>query len=227
MLNWLSKEFFLAVIAAPIIALIAVSWGGTPDQYMQQQRSEQSKSDQGGTEQPRTPQIDCDPACAAKNSNEIRKPSLGMRIANKLIDDPVTLGILIANFLLVVVVLTQVRDTREATKRELRAYLTVVIGGAVYQERPKNLRFEAKPMMLNTGRTPAHKVRYRAAAQILTHPLPPEFGFNVETAFVGSGILGLGGNFILNAVVPDFVDDAEVSPIKQGRAVDSCLFGET
>lgn len=98
MLNWLSKEFLLAVIVALAIALVAISWGGTPDQYIQQQGSEQFKSDQSGTEQSLALQIECNPNCAAKNSNGIRKSSSGMRLINKLVDDPATLGILIVNF---------------------------------------------------------------------------------------------------------------------------------
>jgi hypothetical protein len=201
MLNWLSKEFLLAIIVSLVIAVLALSLWGKPYHDL-----------------PPTAQIQCDPNCSLKNADKIRNQSPLSRLIDKITDDPVvglTGGILAANFLLVVVVLTQVGDARETTKRELRAYLTVVVGGAVYQERAKNLKFEAKPVMLNTGRTPAHKVRYRAAAQILTHPLPAEFSFNVETPFVGSGILGLGGNFILNAIVPDFVDDTEVPSIKQ------------
>src|SRR5580658_4395213 len=44
----------------------------------------------------------------------------------------------------------------------IRAYLTVVIGSAVYQERrigQGDLKFEAKPNLVNTGNTPARKVR--------------------------------------------------------------------
>jgi hypothetical protein len=37
MLNWLSKEFLLATVAALAIALIAVSWGGTPSRYITKQ----------------------------------------------------------------------------------------------------------------------------------------------------------------------------------------------
>src|SRR5262249_20928665 len=52
----------------------------------------------------------------------------------------------------------------KTTRAQLRAYLSVVIGTAVYQERDKNLRFEAKPTIVNTGQTPAYNVRYRIKA---------------------------------------------------------------
>jgi hypothetical protein len=217
----IKNPFFVSVLVASLIVNISLFLshvGWEQQKYPPiQDRGRQTQTNQTTSNEAANLQIECNPNCTAKNSDGIRNSGLGMRIVNKLIDDPATSGILIANFLLVIAVLTQVGDGRRTTKRELRAYLTVVVGGAVYQERPKNLKFEAKPVMLNTGRTPAHKVRYRAAAQILTHPLPAEFRFNVETPFVGSGVLGLGGNFILNAVVPDFVDDSEVSSIKKGE----------
>jgi hypothetical protein len=52
-----------------------------------------------------------------------------------------------------------VEEADRSSKKELRAYVSVVVGSAVYQEREKNLRFEGKPLMVNTGRTPAYKSR--------------------------------------------------------------------
>src|SRR5258708_756447 len=57
----------------------------------------------------------------------------------------------------------------------MRSYLCVNICTGVYQERAKDLRFEAKPMLLNTGYTPAHNVTYKAKADILPFPLPKDF----------------------------------------------------
>src|ERR1700738_4326627 len=47
---------------------------------------------------------------------------------------------------------------------QVRAYLSVRINGGIYQDRSKNLRFEPKPLLINTGLTPAYKVRYAAKA---------------------------------------------------------------
>jgi hypothetical protein len=38
--------------------------------------------------------------------------------------------------------------------KQMRAYLSVRIGGGVYQDRAANLRFEVTPMLINTGLTP-------------------------------------------------------------------------
>ena len=41
------------------------------------------------------------------------------------------------------------REQSATTRSQLRAYLSVVVGGAIYQETAKNLRFEAVPWILN------------------------------------------------------------------------------
>jgi hypothetical protein len=51
----------------------------------------------------------------------------------------------------------------ETSKRELRAYLTVVIGGATFQERRTadkggDLMFACQPLLINTGQTPARNI---------------------------------------------------------------------
>lgn len=40
---------------------------------------------------------------------------------------------------------------KERGAAQMRAYISVIIGGAVFQEREKNIRFEARPLMSITG----------------------------------------------------------------------------
>jgi hypothetical protein len=110
-----------------------------------------------------------------------------------------------------------VETLKDRTAKQLRAYLTVVVGGALYQERRKNLRFEAKPNIVNTGHTPAHKVMYVASAAILPVPLPDEFDFPLTDKFIGSAVMGPQQTNILSAVVDDFCPDAEIRDIKAGN----------
>jgi hypothetical protein len=116
----------------------------------------------------------------------------------------------------------------ESTARhQLRAYLTVIVGGALYQERDKGLRFEARPSIVNTGQTTAHDVAYWANAAILTILIPANFNFppppNVQ--WVGGAVLGPRHDFIANAVVPDFVPDEEINAIKDGDGRALCVWG--
>jgi hypothetical protein len=103
--------------------------------------------------------------------------------------------------------------------KQMRAYLSVRIGGGVYQDRAANLRFEVKPMLINTGLTPANKVSYAAKADVLPFPLADEFVFPpLDKPRSVFGLLAPQQNLIMNAVVKsDFFDDGEVENIKRGR----------
>lgn len=103
--------------------------------------------------------------------------------------------------------------------QQMRAYCTVVISSALYQEMGKGLRFEAKPRIVNTGHTPAHKVCYKARAAILPHKLPDDFTFPLPDIFIGGAVLGPQQVFDIGAVVEGpFVLDADVEDIKHGSS---------
>jgi hypothetical protein len=106
---------------------------------------------------------------------------------------------------------------KERTAKQMRAYLTVVFGSGVPQERQKQLRFEAKPALINAGHTPAHNVRYQARAEILPVPLPEDFAFPLTGEFVGGALIGPQQNVIISAVVDDYCDDGEIEDIKTGK----------
>lgn len=111
-----------------------------------------------------------------------------------------------------------VATLRERTAMQMRAYISVLISNGVYQERDKNLKFEVRPTVINTGQTPAHKLTYWASARILPNPLPEDFDFPEGEDSVRSGfVLGPHQSIIINAAVPDFVADTEVDEIKIGR----------
>lgn len=108
----------------------------------------------------------------------------------------------------------------EASKRELRAYLTVIIGGAVFQERRArdkggDLKFEARPIIVNTGRTPAYNIVHTCRAAIMQIPIPT--GVKLPDApddGVGGNILGSGQNANMFGIVDGFCADDEVKSIK-------------
>lgn len=104
-------------------------------------------------------------------------------------------------------------------RQQMRAWLTVIIGGGVYQERDKNLKFDARPLILNTGLTPAKNVRYQIKAAILPTPLPPEFAFPQPEEDLGAGgnYIGAHQNAQMMAVVDDYVPDETIEGIKIGE----------
>jgi hypothetical protein len=111
----------------------------------------------------------------------------------------------------------------EVSKRELRAYLTVVIGTAFFQERRNedkggDLKFESAPLLVNTGRTPARNITFKARAAIMPIPLPK--GTNLPDApdeGTGGNILGPQQNANMFAVVDGFCADKDVDSIKHGK----------
>jgi len=100
---------------------------------------------------------------------------------------------------------------------QLRAYISVVIGGAIYQDRENKLRFEGRPMLVNDGNTPANRVVHKTIAAILPVPLPNGFVLpEPQSAEAGEGMIGPRQNRILTGIVSEFVDDGEVASIKRG-----------
>jgi hypothetical protein len=110
---------------------------------------------------------------------------------------------------------------RERTAQQMRAYLTVLVGLAVYQEREKGTRFEGKPLLVNSGPTPARAVKYRARADILPIPLPEDFNFPLPEKHVEGGIMGPHQNANMSAIVENFIEDGEVENAKlnKGKAL--------
>jgi hypothetical protein len=112
----------------------------------------------------------------------------------------------------------------ERTAQQMRAYLSVKIGTGVFQD--ANRRFEVKPQLINTGQTPAHKVKYAAKATVLQFPLPNEYAFpSLEKPRSGFGVLGPHQDFIMNAWVDKRYDDDEAEDIKRGRGKMTYIWG--
>ncbi len=105
----------------------------------------------------------------------------------------------------------------DAIGQQMRAYICVVIGSAIYQERPKNLKFQAIPSIVNAGLTPAHKVSFQTDAAILPIPLPEDFTFPLPDNPAGTSMIGPRQNIVVSPIVKDFVDDTEVEAIKNGQ----------
>ena len=111
----------------------------------------------------------------------------------------------------------------EVSKRELRAYLTVVIGSGIFQERRDedkggDLKFESDPLLVNTGRTPARNMIFKARAAIMPIPLPQGISLpDVPDEGVGGSILGPQQSANMFGIVDGFCADKEVDSIKYAK----------
>lgn len=164
------------------------------------------------------PAPDSDAKTAKEEKKEQEKASTDKLVANSTFGLAVITGILaIFTGALWLATRKLVIDAKDTSKRQLRAYLSVSIGGGMYQERHKNIRFEVKPNLLNSGNTPAHKITYWARAEVLPFPLSDNFDFPpTEDTLQSSLVLGPHQNIILNAVVNEFFPEEEAGNIKRG-----------
>ncbi len=95
---------------------------------------------------------------------------------------------------------------------QLRAYISVLIGGARYQD--DTIRFEASPIIINTGHSPAKNLRYRISADILPVPLPADFKFPLPKDSRGSNLLGPQQTSQMIAVVAERIAEEDVERTK-------------
>jgi hypothetical protein len=113
----------------------------------------------------------------------------------------------------------QIADQQKVvTEMQLRAYVSVVIGGGLYQERGKGLRFEARPVLVNSGSTPARKVVHTAHAAIFPAPLPKDLPLPIrQNEAGGEGMIGPHQSREMSATLDRFVADADVEDIKKAK----------
>jgi hypothetical protein len=118
-----------------------------------------------------------------------------------------------------------VATVKDVSARQMRAYVSVVVGIAIYQEKDRNLKFEARPIIINTGHTPAHDLGFQATAGVMPNPFPDDFAFPIPEQRLGAAMLGPQQNFVMKVIATDFVDEAEVPAIKAGDGKSLCVWG--
>jgi hypothetical protein len=77
-------------------------------------------------------------------------------------------GLVIGNFMLVIINLRQVKITRDASARQLRAYVSIHRGVLLVRSERD---FEIKIVIRNGGQTPAYRVIHQAHADLREYPL--------------------------------------------------------
>ena len=103
-----------------------------------------------------------------------------------------------------------------ASKIELRAYVVVNIASGTIQDRSKNLRFEGSPLIVNSGKTPAHNVRWRTNSSAIKDSESDTYSFPRGEKELGGEVLGVGQTMRLGVVYRDFYDAVDAEDIKLG-----------
>jgi hypothetical protein len=118
-----------------------------------------------------TLQIKCDPDCKAEQPGANPRQDPVSSIVNKFREDPIesiTAIIAFANCAVALLIFCQIRDTRQSSERQLRAYIVVGEAECVFVPNGNTLgiiRFK------NTGQTPAYRMRVYGQANIFDWPL--------------------------------------------------------
>jgi hypothetical protein len=117
-------------------------------------------------------------------------------------------------------------ETLQGFRMQMRAYLTVIVGGGIPQDRESNLKFDARPQLVNAGPTPARNVRYRIKAAILPIPLPEDFDDTIAIEQeIGGNTMAAHQNAHMMGVVEDYVPDDQIEDIKIGKGPGVYVWG--
>lgn len=201
------------------VALIGLVWGASLIDPRNQLRQNTPRDKALCSVVAQTESVRC--AADAQGSDQAR----GWRLIISWPEGVATLGVLLTLFFIAwqaILMRQAISDAERASKRELRAYLTVVIGGAFFQERRErekggDLMFECRPLLINTGKTPARKITFKARAAVLPSPLPNGMHLpDAPDSDIGGSMLGAQQNAHMSTVVDGFRSDDEVPSIKYG-----------
>ncbi len=111
-------------------------------------------------------------------------------------------------------------------RKQMRAYISVLAHDALYQERDKGIRFEARPLFVNNGHTPAYNLLYDIKCNVVSTPISDSHDFRLPSQdAVFGAVVGPHQNRIMTAIVDTFYDDREVEDIKTGRDRALCVWG--
>jgi hypothetical protein len=132
-------------------------------------------------------------------------------------------GLFIVGFLGVIAAFCTFRNVKNSSERQLRAYLTVGVGGAVYQEREKGTPFGVLPILINTGQTPAYEVKWVIKAAVLPKELPANYALSEVGEDCGKTTIANSQRVNMHARADGFQPDDEVADIKS-HARDKALY---
>ena len=104
------------------------------------------------------------------------------------------------------------RAQRFLGEAQLRANVSVLVGGFARLQHETGLRFETQPLMRNTGHTAARNLRWRVRCAVLPNPIPKGFRFPIPAPQEGSALLPPGETITMTAIMEGMVNDELVYP---------------
>ncbi len=95
----------------------------------------------------------------------------------------------------------------------------------MYQDRVNGIYFQASANLVNSGPTPAAKVRHKTIAGILPVPLPKETELPLPGEYAGEDMIPPHQSRTISYKLPDFCNDADVADIKRGNGKGLYIWG--
>jgi hypothetical protein len=193
----LQNAIWVALFACMVVGYGFAVWSQHPRQAPQVQAKHQTQEHSQATD-----------SRAGPHASEVTV--LGIRVGEG------TLAL--ATILLVLATWALVREAKSTAQHQLRAYVSVVVGGAASQDTDKGVGFRGHPRIVNTGKTPAHGLTYWARAEIVKYPIPENFVWQPPSnaRWEQPVTLNPGHHVFARAVVPTLIDEAEVEAVKRG-----------
>jgi hypothetical protein len=106
---------------------------------------------------------------------------------------------------------------KDANLRQMRAYLTVGLGGVVPQDKTTNYHLEVRMILQNTGNTPAYNVKSATRIDIFPFPLPDDFVLPKVSLGESSNILGPHQQLVLTGgVAREIFSDEDMNEMQFG-----------
>jgi hypothetical protein len=109
---------------------------------------------------------------------------------------------------------------------QLRAYVSVLVGNCIPQDRTTGWRYEVRMIVTNTGHTPAHAVTVTARLEILPFPLPDDIDLNVPIGLQEeSSHINTGQQRFFRRWLNDLIPDEEINEIMRGSIRKLYIYG--
>ncbi len=114
---------------------------------------------------------------------------------------------------------------KDATARQMRAYLTIGLGSVIKQSTETNYRFEIRMVLQNVGNTPAYKVATVSHVDVLPFPFPSNFQFPAAEMNMSETVVGPHQNFIVTGYADRIYPDDDVTEISTGMNKRLYIYG--
>ena len=115
---------------------------------------------------------------------------------------------------------------KDASARQMRAYLSVGFGNLVKQNPVTNQRFEVHMMLQNVGNTPAYKVASDTHLDVLPFPFPSDFAFpDIVEAMPSANVVGPHHNYVLTGVAERLYSSDDILEISHGAKKRLYVYG--